>query len=196
MTVQIKFHIRYYTDLYSAALIMMSANTPNNSTPSPDKQNKKENLWVNLAFNIAIPAIILSKFSNDEYLGITLGLVVALAFPFIYGVMDFFQRDKINVFSVLGVISTLLTGSISLLKLGPEYIAIKEAAIPGLIGLTVFISTWTRFPLVGKLIMNEAIFNLSKLNQDRKSTRLNSSHVRISYAVFCLKKKKKKKTIN
>src|SRR5690554_7378670 len=28
--------------------------------------------------------------------------------------------------------------------------------------------------------------------RDRKSTRLNSSHVRISYAVFCLKKKKKK----
>src|SRR5436305_5823668 len=28
---------------------------------------------------------------------------------------------------------------------------------------------------------------------DRKSTRLNSSHVRISYAVFCLKKKNKKK---
>src|SRR5436309_8648432 len=29
--------------------------------------------------------------------------------------------------------------------------------------------------------------------EDRKSTRLNSSHVKISYAVFCLKKKKKKK---
>src|SRR2546427_6338795 len=29
-------------------------------------------------------------------------------------------------------------------------------------------------------------------NQDRKSTRLNSSHSQISYAVFCLKKKKKK----
>src|SRR6266702_7215428 len=29
--------------------------------------------------------------------------------------------------------------------------------------------------------------------KDRKSTRLNSSHVAISYAVFCLKKKKKKK---
>src|SRR5690554_7792308 len=28
------------------------------------------------------------------------------------------------------------------------------------------------------------------IDQDRKSTRLNSSHVRISYAVFCLKKKK------
>src|SRR3989442_6800186 len=30
--------------------------------------------------------------------------------------------------------------------------------------------------------------------RDRKSTRLNSSHVRISYAVFCLKKKKKEVT--
>src|SRR5690349_24932110 len=30
------------------------------------------------------------------------------------------------------------------------------------------------------------------LRRDRKSTRLNSSHVEISYAVFCLKKKKKK----
>src|SRR5690349_22182246 len=30
--------------------------------------------------------------------------------------------------------------------------------------------------------------------RDRKSTRLNSSHVEISYAVFCLKKKKKKQT--
>src|SRR5690606_41700843 len=29
------------------------------------------------------------------------------------------------------------------------------------------------------------------INVDRKSTRLNSSHVKISYAVFCLKKKKK-----
>src|SRR5438034_5302548 len=34
-----------------------------------------------------------------------------------------------------------------------------------------------------------------RLEQDRKSTRLNSSHTVISYAVFCLKKKKKKKTI-
>src|SRR5690554_7097930 len=30
-----------------------------------------------------------------------------------------------------------------------------------------------------------------RTSPDRKSTRLNSSHVRISYAVFCLKKKKK-----
>src|SRR5438874_10500603 len=33
----------------------------------------------------------------------------------------------------------------------------------------------------------------TKSARDRKSTRLNSSHVEISYAVFCLKKKKNKK---
>src|SRR5687768_17791403 len=33
-------------------------------------------------------------------------------------------------------------------------------------------------------------------SEDRKSTRLNSSHGYISYAVFCLKKKKKFKTMN
>src|SRR5256885_12705050 len=33
------------------------------------------------------------------------------------------------------------------------------------------------------------------LAQDRKSTRLNSSHLVISYAVFCLKKKKKRPTL-
>src|SRR5689334_23786168 len=34
-----------------------------------------------------------------------------------------------------------------------------------------------------------------QFREDRKSTRLNSSHSSISYAVFCLKKKKKKTTI-
>src|SRR5262245_65250016 len=34
-----------------------------------------------------------------------------------------------------------------------------------------------------------------KIQRDRKSTRLNSSHLGISYAVFCLKKKKNKKHI-
>src|SRR3712207_8905191 len=40
--------------------------------------------------------------------------------------------------------------------------------------------------------MDEAIQQLRwSVERDRKSTRLNSSHANISYAVFCLKKKKK-----
>src|SRR5690606_40041123 len=37
----------------------------------------------------------------------------------------------------------------------------------------------------------EPFFTTKESGKDRKSTRLNSSHVKISYAVFCLKKKKK-----
>src|SRR3712207_8140871 len=37
------------------------------------------------------------------------------------------------------------------------------------------------------------LHNLQTMAGDRKSTRLNSSHANISYAVFCLKKKKKNK---
>src|SRR2546421_7740899 len=44
----------------------------------------------------------------------------------------------------------------------------------------------TRLPQVGRERAN------ANLYRDRKSTRLNSSHDQISYAVFCLKKKKKK----
>src|SRR5690606_40757939 len=40
------------------------------------------------------------------------------------------------------------------------------------------------------------IAETEKYAQDRKSTRLNSSHVKISYAVFCLKKKKQCKNVN
>src|SRR5690606_41401355 len=44
---------------------------------------------------------------------------------------------------------------------------------------------------IGEWVQTEHIVQKSD-KEDRKSTRLNSSHVKISYAVFCLKKKKKK----
>src|SRR3712207_7050103 len=42
------------------------------------------------------------------------------------------------------------------------------------------------------LAIQDAVVAANVLAEDRKSTRLNSSHANISYAVFCLKKKKKK----
>src|SRR5438067_9612803 len=51
--------------------------------------------------------------------------------------------------------------------------------------------TTAQGPAVGRI----SIVRASAAHRDRKSTRLNSSHVSISYAVFCLKKKKKDKNI-
>src|SRR2546427_5062109 len=45
------------------------------------------------------------------------------------------------------------------------------------------------FTIMGSL--DSLCARIGTMNSDRKSTRLNSSHSQISYAVFCLKKKKK-----
>src|SRR2546430_12515385 len=50
----------------------------------------------------------------------------------------------------------------------------------------------TASPAVLILLKSASSVLIARGNGDRKSTRLNSSHSQISYAVFCLKKKKKK----
>src|SRR5258708_11513500 len=49
--------------------------------------------------------------------------------------------------------------------------------------------------IAGIMVILLWLFLMGLIGSDRKSTRLNSSHQIISYAVFCLKKKKKKKHI-
>src|SRR5579872_5880091 len=60
------------------------------------------------------------------------------------------------------------------------------------VGRSATASLWARRQASSRA----ASAGFSSARIDRKSTRLNSSHVRISYAVFCLKKKKKKKNNN
>src|SRR5438874_7206257 len=58
---------------------------------------------------------------------------------------------------------------------------------------TLFRSFLLLLFVLKKFAWGPMLQGLHKREEDRKSTRLNSSHVEISYAVFCLKKKKKKK---
>src|SRR3712207_7211201 len=56
---------------------------------------------------------------------------------------------------------------------------------------------WTVVYTVGTPASSSAgSLSFKQTEEDRKSTRLNSSHANISYAVFCLKKKKKNKHEN
>src|SRR5690242_21262358 len=50
---------------------------------------------------------------------------------------------------------------------------------------------WSTFPLIRRYLSGATASSIAEARLDRKSTRLNSSHMSISYAVFCLKKKKK-----
>jgi len=126
---------------------------------------KRESLLLNLLCNLILPTLILTKLSGDNYLGIKLAIVVALAFPAIYGIHDFLTRGKLNFFSGLGVVSVTLTGGISLLEMDAVYIAIKEASIPGVLGIATLISLKTSQPLVRTLILNDAILEVEKINK-------------------------------
>ena len=117
----------------------------------------------NLAFNIIIPVVIMTRFSGEDSLGPAWSIVLALCFPIGYGLWDLKGSGKVNPFSVLGIVSVMLTGGISLLELDPQYIAIKEAAIPGIIGLAVLGSQYTRFPLVRTLILNGQMIRVDDL---------------------------------
>ena len=126
---------------------------------------KQESLLINLACNLLIPTLILTKLSGESYLGIKLAIVIALSFPIVYGVHDFFTRGKLNFFSALGVVSVTLTGGISLMELDAIYIAIKEASIPAIFGIATLLSLKTSQPLIHTLLLNEAILDLQKINQ-------------------------------
>ncbi|OOF02545.1 MFS transporter [Salinivibrio sp. MA427] len=139
---------------------------------------KKPSPLFEILFNVFIPSIILMKLSGDEYLGTATALVVALAFPLIYGGMDLVRNQKFNFIAALGFISVLLTGGIGLLELDTRWLALKEALIPGLIGLTVLGSTFTRYPLMQKLILNDTVLNLSLINQRLKENGQSSAFER------------------
>lgn len=122
-------------------------------------------MLVNLLFNIVIPAIILSKFSGDDWLGAEWGIIVALAFPIGYGVKDYFRANKINFFSALGVFSVFMTGGISLLELDPKYIAYKEAGIPLLLGLAVIGSLKTPWPLIRTFLYSDLVLDIERIEK-------------------------------
>jgi hypothetical protein len=106
----------------------------------------------------------LSKLSGANTLGPMYSVIVALAFPVAYGLYDYLRSHKPNYISALGVISVLLTGGISLLKLDAQYIAIKDAAIPGLLGLATLISMLTRYPLVRSFLYNEQVMKVAAVS--------------------------------
>jgi len=118
---------------------------------------------IDLLVSILIPSIILMKFSGEEHLGASGALIIALAFPLGWGMFELFKYRKFNFIALLGLISVLLTGGIGLLQLDAKWLAVKEAAIPGLIGIAVLISIYTPYPLIRTLLYNPRILNIQKI---------------------------------
>lgn len=137
----------------------------------PPNPRKKENVLLNMGFNILIPILILNK--GDQFFGDWLSpyfentavpiLLIALLFPISYFFYDLVTRKKYNFISILGLISVLLTGGIGILEIPSEWFAVKEAAIPAIIGLAVILSLRTPYPLVRTFLLNPELMDLDKI---------------------------------
>lgn len=103
------------------------------------------------------------KFSGERWLGPLWGLVIALAFPVGYGIYDFAARKKTNFLSIVGFGSVLLSGGLGLLKVGGFWFAVKEAAVPSVIGIAVLLSLRAKTPLVRELIFNDQILDVPRV---------------------------------
>lgn len=123
---------------------------------------KRENSFHSLLFNILIPVILLTQ--GDRLIASPASvLVLALAFPVAYFLWDYQRRRRANFISILGFVSILLTGGVGLMQLPRFWFIIKETAIPGIIGLAVIASLFTRYPLVRLLVFSKELFDVERI---------------------------------
>lgn len=111
---------------------------------------------LNILITLVIPVIILTRFSGDDSLGPTRGLLLALVFPIGWAAYEMWKQRKIGWTPIMGVVSVLLTGGIALLELPPELVAIKEASIPLALALAILVSAWIGKPLA-RIFLNQML---------------------------------------
>jgi hypothetical protein len=131
--------------------------------PAPKPKPKPENLLVNLVCNVALPTAILTWCSGEKLLGPKGGLVVALAFPLGYGIHDFLRRRRMNFISIIGFVSVLISGGFGLMKLDGFWFAVKDGALPALIGLAVLASLRAKEPLVHEMLYNPQVIDVDRV---------------------------------
>ncbi len=120
--------------------------------------------WLELLITLVLPALVLLQLSAPQRLGPVAALLLALAFPLGWGLRDFLTRRRLNIFAGLGLVSVLLTGGIGLLELDTGWLAVKEAAVPGVLGLIVAGSALSRYPLVRVLLYTPILLDTARID--------------------------------
>jgi hypothetical protein len=134
---------------------------------------KQENALLNLMLNVLAPVVVLSWCSKDPsaagakfyHLGPKWALLAAISLPVIYQIWDWIQRRKLNVFSIIGFVSVLLTGGLGLLQMRAPAFAAKEASIPLIFAAIVYFSGRTKKPIVNLILLNPDMVDVNKLER-------------------------------
>ena len=123
----------------------------------------RANPWVEILVTIVAPSVVLMQASGEHALGPTGALLVALAFPLLWGLRSWRRTRGFGTMAAIGVVSTLLTGGMGLLQLDGSWFAVKEAGVSALFGVAVAVSAFTRKPLIHALLLHPSLFDVPRL---------------------------------
>jgi hypothetical protein len=141
-------------------------------------KKQQEHPLSNIMWNVLIPIVALSFLGKNGdkfwHVGPLLGMIIAVSLPVVYGVHHLIKTRKPNFFSILGVVSILLTGGIAIMaykdngavdEQAPQWFALKEAAIPFVFGVTILASHWTKIPLIRVFLYNPEFFDIPAIEK-------------------------------
>ena len=146
-------------------------------------QHPKENPISNILLNVILPVLALDKLSTDPafaeapkfwHVGPLWAVIIGLALPVGYGIWFFLKHRKMNFFSWIGVISVLLTGGLiaylwnsdgSIKPNAAQLFGLKEGSIPLVLGLAIFVSHWTKTPLLNAFLYSDSIFDIKRIEK-------------------------------
>lgn len=116
------------------------------------QKSHSPNMFVQLVINLALPLIILTRYSDESELGPTKALLLALAFPVAYELYSIKRRRKVSMLSILAIGGILVTGAISLLGLSEGWLAIRRSVPYVAIALAILVSILIKRSLVGAVL--------------------------------------------
>ncbi len=156
------------------------------SEDSPDKAPEEviaakvappqDNPFANIIINVLAPVLVLSYLSKDGdklwHVGPMWAMFIALALPIGYGLWHYVKYRQMNIFSLVGLLSVLLTGAItiylwsggqSVRKNAALLFGIKEAVQPLILGSLFLITHKMGKPLFNLFLYNDNIFDLPRI---------------------------------
>lgn len=165
----------------------------------PGAKKAKENPLMNVLINVLIPVVALSALSKEGgkmwHIGPLWGMIVAVAFPVVYGIWDLITRKKVNFFSIVGIIGVLLTGGITLYVWNDDgtvkpnaafFFAIKEATIPTVFGILILGSHYTGKPLMRLFLYSPELFDVGRIEKAVAKRNENGNYQKALFRTTCI----------
>ncbi len=146
-------------EVVEAAVEAAATATPAGAGPKP------ENPLANILVNVLIPVVVLNFLSKEHRLGPLWAMIIAVSLPLGYGIWFAVTRRKANFFSLLGLVSILLTGGLGLAQANATWFALKEALIPLMFGVAILGSHWTSKPLLNIFLLSPELFDLKRIDK-------------------------------